>query len=248
MTHLPIPWIRPASAPLFPPVSQALREPDGLLAIGGDLSASRLLAAYAHGIFPWYGDDEPILWWSPDPRCVFSTDTIHISRSLRKLMRHVPWTITFDRAFRRIMLDCAAPREGQQGGTWIVDDMVDAYCRLQRNGHAHSIEVWDGEALVGGLYGIAIGRIFCGESMFSAVSGGSKVALTCMRMLLQRWGFPLLDAQVGNPHLFHMGAINMSRSGFATQLQTLTAEVSHPDAFRLAAPVAVSDLIATHPE
>lgn len=243
MTDLPIPWIHPGSSPLFPTPSQALREPNGLLAIGGDLGTPRLLAAYAQGIFPWYGEDEPLLWWSPDPRCVFSTGSVHISRSLRRLMRHAPWTITIDRAFREVMLACAAPREGQREGTWIVHEMVQAYCRLQRNGHAHSIEVWQEDVLVGGLYGIAIGRMFCGESMFSARSGGSKVALTATRLLLSRWGFPLLDAQVGNPHLHRMGAIEWSRETYLAQLHALASQVPVDGAFHLPEPLPVASLL-----
>ncbi|HET7662849.1 MAG TPA: leucyl/phenylalanyl-tRNA--protein transferase [Rhodanobacteraceae bacterium] len=233
MTHLPIAWIRPGSPARFPPPAQALREPDGLLALGGDLSMERLLAAYRHGIFPWYGQDEPILWWSPDPRCIFDLERLHPDRSLRKLMRKSDWTVTVDRTFRDVMQACAAPRAGQRGGTWITDDMVRAYTALHDAGHAHSIEVWHGPQLVGGLYGIAVGRMFCGESMFSNVSGGSKVALVCLGQLLRDWGFPWLDAQVGNPHLYRMGAENMPRREYLAHLETLVHDVPASEAFTL---------------
>ncbi|HET8555601.1 MAG TPA: leucyl/phenylalanyl-tRNA--protein transferase [Rhodanobacteraceae bacterium] len=233
MTHLPIAWIRPGSPARFPPPAQALREPDGLLALGGDLSMERLLAAYRHGIFPWYGQDEPILWWSPDPRCIFDLERLHPDRSLRKLMRKSDWTVTVDHTFRDVMQACAAPRAGQRGGTWITDDMVRAYTALHEAGHAHSIEVWHGPQLVGGLYGIAVGRMFCGESMFSNVSGGSKVALVCLGQLLRDWGFPWLDAQVGNPHLYRMGAENMPRREYLAHLETLVHDVPAPEAFTL---------------
>lgn len=241
MTHLPIAWIAPGSPPRFPSPAQALREPDGLLALGGDLSRERLLAAYRQGIFPWYGNDEPILWWSPDPRCGFDLEHLHPGRTLRKLMRRAGWTVTIDRAFREVVQACAAPRAGQHGGTWITPDMVDAYGVLHAAGHAHSIEIWHGDALVGGLYGVAVGRMFCGESMFSRASGGSKVALVCLGRLLRRWGFPWLDAQVGNPHLYRMGAVDMPRGTYLKYLETLSREAPAPDAFRLDAPVPVRD-------
>lgn len=233
VAHLPITWIRPGSAPGFPPPARALREPNGLLAFDGDLSLRRLVAAYRHGIFPWFGPDEPILWWSPDPRCVFTTRTLRPARTLRRQMRRVDWTITMDRAFREVMLSCAAPRPGQHGGTWITPPMVAAYTALHRAGHAHSIEVWHGTRLVGGLYGVAVGRMFCGESMFSAASGGSKVALACLGQLLERWGFPLLDAQVGNPHLYLMGASDLPRAEFIRQLMVLVRQTPTDEAFRL---------------
>lgn len=240
MTHLPIAWIRPGSPARFPPPAQALREPDGLLALGGDLSAERLLAAYRQGIFPWYGRDEPILWWSPDPRCVFDTHRLRPGRTLRKQMRQTNWMVTIDQAFRMVMLACANPRTGQHDGTWITRDMVEAYVALHAAGHAHSIEVWNNRELVGGLYGVAVGRMFCGESMFSAVSGGSKAALICLGQLLQRWGFPLLDAQVGNPHLYRMGAEDMPRHEYIDRLHLLAESAPAADAFVLDAPVAVS--------
>lgn len=239
MTHLPIAWIQPGAPAQFPPVSQALREPDGLLALGGDLSRERLLAAYCHGIFPWYGQDEPILWWSPDPRCVFDTGRLRPGRSLRKQARQLGWTVTIDRAFRDVMRACAAPRDGQDAGTWITHSMIQAYTALHASGHAHSIEVWDRSRLVGGLYGIAVGRMFCGESMFSAVSGGSKLALTCLGRLLEGWGIPLLDAQVGNPHLYRMGARDMPRAAYIRHLESLIGCAPAADAYTLEGPVPV---------
>lgn len=233
MAHLPITWIQPGSVAEFPLAARALREPNGLLAFGGDLSAQRLLAAYHHGIFPWFGPDEPILWWSPDPRCVFDTRVLRPARTLRKQMRRVDWTITIDQAFRDVMLACAAPRAEQHGSTWITAAMVSAYTALFDSGDAHSIEVWHGAQLVGGLYGVAVGRMFCGESMFSATSGGSKVALTCLGQLLDNWGFPLLDAQVGNPHLYLMGASDLPRPEFIQRLESLAAQAPVADAFNL---------------
>ncbi|KZC41029.1 UNVERIFIED_ORG: leucyl/phenylalanyl-tRNA--protein transferase, partial [Rhodanobacter sp. FW104-R5] len=156
----------------FPDPCHALAEPNGLLAFGGDLSPRRLLAAYSLGVFPWFGEHEPILWWSPDPRCVFHTADLRINRSLRRQLRDKPWRLTVDHAFEQVVRACAAPR-ASDAGTWLVPAMIDAYVQLHRLGHAHSVEVWDGERLVGGIYGVAVGRLFCGESMFSAESGGS---------------------------------------------------------------------------
>ncbi len=220
MNRIPIPFIEPGSPPRFPPAERALREPEGLLAVGGDLAPERLLAAYRQAIFPWFGEDQPILWWSPDPRCVFDTDAVHVSRRLRRLLRHAPWTWTLDRDFDAVIAACAAPR-GADDGTWIVPPMLDAYRDLHRLGHAHSIEVWDGTRLVGGLYGVAVGRLFCGESMFSAQSGGSKVALVGMCRWLHAHGVPLLDAQVTNDHLLRMGAREMPRADFLARIADL---------------------------
>ncbi|WP_285405413.1 leucyl/phenylalanyl-tRNA--protein transferase [Luteibacter sp. ME-Dv--P-043b] len=229
-----LPQLHPLRPGLFPAPETALTEPNGLLAWGGDLSAERLLAAYAQGVFPWYNEEEPILWWSPDPRCVFHTDAIHISRSLRKQLDTSHWRLTADTSFSRVMRACAAPRNGQPG-TWIGPAMIAAYEELHRRGHAHSVEVWDRGSLVGGIYGVAVGRLFCGESMFSARSGGSKVALAGLCQLLHGWGFPLLDAQVTNDHLLSMGAVEIARRPFVAQARKLAAMpgmvgswVSHP--------------------
>ena len=206
----------------FPDPESALADPNALLAWGGDLSPDRLLAAYSQGIFPWFNADEPILWWSPDPRCVFRTDGVHVSRSLRKQLRRSNWRVTADTSFSRVMRACAAPRAGQPG-TWIGEGMIAAYEELHRRGHAHSVEVWDRGSLVGGIYGVAVGRLFCGESMFSARTGGSKAALGALCQLLRGWGFPLLDAQVTNPHLLSMGAIEIPRRDFVAEARHLAA-------------------------
>lgn len=217
-----LPQLHPLRPGLFPDPEDALDEPNGLLAWGGDLSPDRLIAAYGQGIFPWFNEDEPVLWWSPDPRCVFRTDGIHISRTLRKQLRTSGWRLTADTSFSRVMRACAAPRNGQPG-TWISEDMIAAYEELHRRGHAHSVEVWDRGSLVGGIYGVAVGRLFCGESMFSAKTGGSKVALAGICQLLHGWGFPLLDAQVTNDHLLSMGAIELPRRQFVAQARRLAA-------------------------
>ncbi|GLQ95433.1 leucyl/phenylalanyl-tRNA--protein transferase [Dyella acidisoli] len=207
----------------FPDPRHALVEPNGLLAFGGDLSPQRLLNAYAHGIFPWFNDGEPILWWSPDPRCVFLTDDLRPNRSLRRALKDKAWQISVDRAFRQVMHACAAPRPGQFG-TWISKDMIEAYSRLHDMGFAHSVEVWDQERLIGGIYGVSTGRLFCGESMFSAESGGSKLALCALAALLRDWECPLIDAQVSNPHLLGLGAVEIPREVFLRQVSVLVAE------------------------
>ena len=207
---------------LFPDPHDALVEPNGLLAFGGDLSPPRLLAAYAQGIFPWYNEGEPILWWSPDPRCVFDTQRLRPNRSLRRSLKDSRWQVSVDRAFRQVMLACAAPRAGQCG-TWISPAMIDAYMALHELGHAHSVEVWEQDHMVGGIYGVTIGRLFCGESMFSAQSGGSKLALCALASLLREWGFPLIDAQVSNPHLLGLGAVEMPRAVFLQHSAALAA-------------------------
>lgn len=224
--HLPQLPVDPESP--FPPVETALVDPDGLLAMGGDLSPARLLDAYRQGIFPWYSEGQPILWWSPDPRMVFPTDGVHLSRRFRRQLRHSSWQVRADTAFEQVIGCCArSPRSGQ-AGTWITDAMQAAYTELHRLGHAHSIEVLDGDQLVGGLYGVAIGRGFFGESMFSARSGGSTVALAALAHRLHDWGWPLIDAQVGNPHLDTLGARALPRSEFVRALQGLTSEPGLP--------------------
>lgn len=217
--HLPVLDADP-SAP-FPPVASALRDPDGLLAAGGDLSPIRLLNAYRHGIFPWFSRGDPILWWCPDPRMVFRTDGIHLSARFRRALRHSAWGLTADTGFDAVIEACArVPRRGQHG-TWITPAMRSAYRELHRLGHAHSIEVRDGDRLVGGIYGVAIGRMFFGESMFSAESGGSKVALAGLAWRLREWGWPLVDAQVENPHLVSLGARAWPRQEFLRALREL---------------------------
>jgi len=216
-----IPFLDPSVPDDFPPVELALREPDGLLAAGGDLRPERLLAAYRRGIFPWYSEGQPVLWWSPDPRTVFATERMHVPRRLARWLRSCAWTLRADTAFAQVMRACAEPREGQRG-TWIDEDMLDAYQRLHSLGHAHSVEAWDGDELVGGIYGVAIGRMFFGESMFSGAENGSKVALLALAHALRGWGFPLLDAQVASPHLLTLGAYEIERPEFCTQVEKLT--------------------------
>ena len=227
-----IPILRPGTADSFPPAESALPEPDGLLAAGGDLSPKRLLDAYRHGIFPWYSEGQPILWWSPDPRTVFATDRVHVSARLRRWLRQCDWTIRADEDFAGVVRACAEPRP-RQPTTWITADMFDAYRRLHELGFAHSIEVHDGlKRRVGGLYGVAIGRMFFGESMFSAATNGSKVALIALCRTLFQWGFALLDAQVASPHLVTLGAIQMPRSVFVAHLAKACAEPFSPGTWR----------------
>lgn len=223
MTQLPALLGANADAP-FPPAASALCEPDGLLAVGGDLSPTRLLNAYRHGIFPWFSEGQPVLWWSPDPRVVFRTDAVRLSSRFRRTLKPSNWQIRADTAFADVIAACAeTPRLGQRG-TWITSEMIDAYIEMHRLGHAHSVEVFDGERLVGGIYGIAIGRMFFGESMFSGASGGSKVALAALAHRLQEWAWPLIDAQVENDHLLSLGAVAVARSDFLAQVDTLSAE------------------------
>ncbi len=210
----------------FPTPDSALAEPNGLLAFGGDLSPIRLLAAYRRGIFPWFSTGEPILWWSPDPRCVLYTKRLHINRSLRRQLAGKHWQLTIDHAFVDVVHACAAPR-ADHTGTWITPDMIDAYVRLHALGHAHSVEVWDGERLVGGIYGVAAGRLFCGESMFSAESGGSKIALIALAQLLRDMGFPLIDTQVANAHTLSLGAEEIPRREFLHEVARLVALPGH---------------------
>ena len=211
--------LRPGTrAPSFPPVESAT--PDGLLAVGGDLSSERLLTAYRHGIFPWYNPGQPILWWSPDPRAVLYPDKLKISRSLRQTLKRGQLRVTFDTCFREVMLACAAPRaQYPVGGTWISDDMVEAYARLHAMGYAHSIETWHENRLVGGLYGVALGGVFFGESMFARATDASKVALVALVSKLREWGFVLIDCQIPSAHLTSLGAEEIARSAFLTELE-----------------------------
>lgn len=197
----------------FPDPNRALREPNGLLAIGGDLSPRRLLRAYRQGIFPWFGPEDPILWWSPDPRAVLFPGGFHVSRSLRKRLRRCGLTTTLDRDFSAVIQGCAAPR-GPDSGTWLVPEMIAAYCRLHELGFAHSVEVWQGKELVGGLYGVAIGRVFFGESMFSRLEDASKIALARLCEQLLAWDFALIDCQMTSAHLLSLGAVEIPRAEF----------------------------------
>ncbi len=204
----------------FPAVKQALQRPNGLLAAGADLSPTRLLTAYRAGIFPWFNAGEPILWWSPNPRMVLIPNQFQVSHSLKKLLRLGGFTVRFDTQFSAVMHACAAPRNGQ-AGTWIHDDMIAAYRELHHLGFAHSVEVWQGGKLIGGLYGMAIGRMFYGESMFSAQPNGSKIALAYLCKQLARWQFTLIDCQMYTAHLASLGAHEIPRDEFIRQLTEL---------------------------
>ncbi|GLZ23926.1 leucyl/phenylalanyl-tRNA--protein transferase [Stutzerimonas stutzeri] len=201
----------------FPPLETALREPNGLLAAGGDLRPERLLAAYRHGCFPWYQEGQPLLWWSPDPRTVLFPDELHVSRSLRKRMRNGDYRVTFDTAFAEVIQGCAGPRS-YADGTWITTPMQDAYVRLHEMGVAHSVEVWQQGQLVGGLYGLAMGELFFGESMFSRATDASKVGFVTLVERLREWGFALIDCQMPTRHLESFGARSIPRAAFAEAL------------------------------
>ncbi|OHC64519.1 MAG: leucyl/phenylalanyl-tRNA--protein transferase [Pseudomonadales bacterium RIFCSPLOWO2_02_FULL_63_210] len=202
----------------FPPLSKALREPNGLLAAGGDLSAERLIAAYRHGCFPWYQDNQPILWWSPDPRTVLFPEELHVSRSLAKVLRRARYRVTFDQAFAKVIQACAAPRD-YADGTWITTPMQHAYLELHQRGIAHSVEVWRDDELVGGLYGLAMGQLFFGESMFSRADNASKVGFVTLVEQLKAWGFALIDCQMPTQHLHSLGARPIARADFADYLK-----------------------------
>jgi leucyl/phenylalanyl-tRNA--protein transferase len=204
----------------FPPVDFALRDPNGLLAAGADLSPQRLLDAYAQGIFPWFGEDDPLLWWSPDPRMVLYVDELRVTRSLRRTIRSGRMHVTADTAFAEVMAGCAEPRLGQEG-TWITPEMTAAYSRLFDLGYAHSVEVWEGDRLVGGLYGVALGRMFFGESMFSRQRDASKVAIAQLVRHLAQWGLPLIDCQMSTSHLASLGAREVPRAEFLRQVRQL---------------------------
>ncbi len=206
----------------FPPVDQA--SPEGLLAVGGDLRPERLLEAYRHGIFPWYNEDQPILWWSPDPRAVLFPDKLHVPRSLKRSLRPNVFTVTLDTSFCDVMEQCAGPRpQYPGGGTWITGDMLDAYTRLHDLGYAHSVETWQDDQLVGGLYGVALGGAFFAESMFTKVDDASKVSLVRLVRQLQAWDFCLIDCQQSSPHVARFGAEEIPRSEFTSLLnQALT--------------------------
>lgn len=207
-----LPWLNPATLD-FPPTDEALDDPNGLLAGGGDLSPQRLLHAYRNGIFPWYEDGQPILWWTPDPRAVVYPDRFHLARSLRKTLKRGIFTVTADTHFKAVMRACAAPRDGA-AGTWITEEMLQAYIRLHEQGVAHSIEVWQDDELVGGLYGLALGRVFFGESMFSRADNASKVGFAHLVAQLKAWQFRLIDCQVSSGHLFSLGAEEIPREVF----------------------------------
>lgn len=216
---MPLPWLDfPDSN--FPDIDLALSDPNGLLAAGGDLSPQRLLEAYSSGIFPWFEEGQPILWWSPDPRMVLFPEDLRVSKSLRKVINKSHYTVTMDTAFTEVIACCAQPR-GDSPGTWITDDMQAAYAQLFDAGHAHSVEVWRDGDLVGGLYGVAMGQLFFGESMFSFQSNASKIALVNLVKQLQQWNYKLIDCQVSSEHLESLGALEISRDEFRRQLHEL---------------------------
>lgn len=217
-----LPWLQNNDP--FPPSDTALQEPNGLLAAGADLSTERLLSAYRAGIFPWSSKDEPILWWSPNPRCVVFPEKVHISKSLKKLIRKHAVTLSFDREFSEVIHHCS--RDESEDG-WITDEMKSAYSELHALGYAHSVEVWQDGALIGGLYGVALGHSFFGESMFSLAPNASKIAFSALCKQLQRWNFPLIDCQIENPHLLSLGAEAIPRDQFLETLDSASQEPDH---------------------
>ena len=220
-----IPFLGPTDP--FPPVEQALDHPVGLLAAGGGLSMKRLVDAYSRGIFPWFNDGDPVLWWSPDPRAVLAPSRLHVSHSLRKTLKKGAFLVTIDAVFGRVLDGCAAPRP-QDSGTWLTDQMRRAYTSLHVAGLAHSIEVWmDGE-LAGGIYGVALGRMFFGESMFSRRRDASKIAMTRLAAQLDRWGFPMIDCQLETEHLLSLGAERMPRRQFVKAVERLVKQQEPP--------------------
>jgi leucyl/phenylalanyl-tRNA--protein transferase len=222
-----IPWLRPADP--FPPVESALKAPCGLLAASDGLDADRLVRAYCHGIFPWFAQDEPVLWWSPDPRMVLWVDELRVTRSLRKKLRAVARSagpqVFVDRAFLQVIRHCAAPRAGQEG-TWITPSIIGAYTELHRRGLAHSVEVWRDDDLVGGLYGVAIGRMVFGESMFAREPDASKIALAALVRLMQIEGARVIDCQQNTQHLASLGAREIGRREFCSIVRAQVAEAA----------------------
>jgi leucyl/phenylalanyl-tRNA---protein transferase len=218
MTAIIMPVFILSESTIFPP--SHLAEESGLLAVGGDLSQERLLAAYKNGIFPWYAADEPILWWSPNPRLVLYPNELKVRRRLKRTMRTGTFKITFDTVFQEVMLGCAAPRQGKKIGTWIVPGMIEAYVKLHESGYAHSVEAWLAGRLVGGLYGVSLGGCFFGESMFTRVRDASKVAFVTLVQYLSAHDFEMIDCQVTTSHLVSFGAREIPRRQFLSQLQS----------------------------
>jgi leucyl/phenylalanyl-tRNA--protein transferase len=232
--------LKPGSEDLrFPPVE--LASPEGLLAVGGDLRAERLLEAYRHGIFPWYNPGQPILWWSPDPRAVLFPARLRISRSLRKTLRRKKFSVTLDTAFREVIEACAEPRRQYPGGgTWITPEMIEAYVLLHERGYAHSVEVWSDTRLAGGLYGVSLGSAYFGESMFSRESDASKVGFVHLVKQLERRGCGLIDCQLPSEHLFSLGAEQIRRRDFLARLEKALADPDHTGHWRLDPDLVVS--------
>jgi leucyl/phenylalanyl-tRNA---protein transferase len=227
-----IPWLGPGDP--FPPIETAMHDPNGLLAAGADLSPERLVDAYSRGIFPWFNEEEPPLWWSPDPRMVVFAAERRVTRSLRKVMDSGRFRVTLDTAFADVMSGCAEPRPGQDG-TWITTQIFDAYLELARLGFAHSVETWEGDQLVGGLYGVGIGRMFFGESMFARRSDASKVAFVSLLAQFERWGMPLVDCQVPTSHLGSLGGREIPRREFLEHVSQLVRQSAVPAPWRFEA-------------
>lgn len=223
-----LPWLSLTDDSEFPPIEYAFE--DGLVAAGGDLSPKRLLNAYQHGLFPWFSKDDPILWWSPNPRMVLYTDQIKISKSLNKTLKKTSLSLTFDCAFEDVMTACSQPRtvlaDDPNNDTWIHPEMIEAYVKLHQQGYAHSIECWQDNELVGGLYGVAIGHMFFGESMFSRVRDSSKIALVTLCQQLSRWGFEMIDCQVYSEHLASLGAEEVEQVEFIKTINNLCQQES----------------------
>jgi leucyl/phenylalanyl-tRNA--protein transferase len=215
----------------FPPPEHALQRPNGLLAWGGDLHPDRLLRAYQEGIFPWFSEGEPVLWWTPDPRCVLWPHQVYVSSRTRRRYNSGRFRITADTAFAEVINSCAAPRDGV-AGTWITRELKNSFMELHERGITHSVEVWQGHQLVGGIYGMALGRVFFGESMFSRVTDASKLALVSLCRQLQQWSFGLLDCQVTNPHLLSMGAVELPRARFIQHIENLVNQPGQPGSWR----------------
>jgi leucyl/phenylalanyl-tRNA---protein transferase len=207
----------------FPPVDRALDEPNGLLAAGGGLGVPRLLDAYSRGIFPWFSEGDPVLWWCPEPRMVLVSARVHLSKSLKRRLRRSDYDVSIDRAFPAVLQACAAPRR-DDSGTWLLPSMMRAYTRLHEAGAAHSVEVWMNGELAGGLYGVALGRMFFGESMFTRRTDGSKIAIVALAAQLAMWGYPLIDCQMRTAHLASLGAIEIPRRQFVEAVQRLVRE------------------------
>lgn len=222
-----MPLFRLSSQIDFPPAW--LARPDGLLCIGGDLHPQRLILAYQNGIFPWFSENEPILWWSPDPRLILIPNEIKVSRSMNKTLRKGKFQVTFDTAFESVITACAQPRAGECNGTWLVEEMIEAYIELHRMGVAHSVEAWHNGELVGGLYGICLGKSFFGESMFSRKSDASKTALVALARHLQAHDFDMIDCQVTSPHLLSLGAKEVPRQSFLDILNRSLTRETDPD-------------------
>jgi leucyl/phenylalanyl-tRNA--protein transferase len=220
-----IPFLGPADS--FPPVDEALADPNGLLAAGGGLSVPRLIDAYSKGIFPWFNEGDPVLWWSPDPRMVLAPRELHVSTSLRRRLKQGGFTVTADTAFTSVIDACAEPREDQLG-TWLIPSMRKAFTSLHQAGVAHSVEVWMEGELAGGIYGVALGRMFFGESMFSRRTDGSKIAMAHLAAQLDRWDMPMIDCQMETPHLRSLGARLMPRSEFVREVDRLVRGPSTP--------------------